>query len=1009
MSPLLGSSGGSSEYAYRGTLDDWPNPFATTLSGQDILGTQSPTTSATGIVTAVGLNYKARVIVENNDATISTDGGLTYVSARSADASVFIRDNTTIRIRLQPTSGTLSDFNKSYTIPVKIGKREGTWTVSTRSIDETPNSFILNGLIDQQLGITTISNTVTIVGLETGFSFPISVSANQPGTPIEIYKNGALIGVSGTVANNDQIYLSTQTPNSYATTRTFTAQVGTFTTTWGLITRNAVVGVNPFSFVGVSSANVLGVAYTSASITLSGADAGPTDPTNPASWPSDPTRLPVSISGPNAFYEIRKSDDTLRYTDPVTPTSSTYFQNVTNFAFNGDKIKVRINSSSSYNTTVVGILTVSTQSSSYSVTTRPTPIDTVPATFTFTDLTNQGRGALVTSSPITLSGMSNGASDFGIASIVLTGTTANITPQFEVNSSGTWISPPTTASVKNGDQIRLRMITPILSASNGVTNANLQFRVDGTDTTINLPLEGFNTINAFNDDIWTVGTIARTCPITTFIIPNQSSINLNTDVPVDFTVGGYNTDCQMNVTVTSDSSAFNFTQLNGAAITPAKTLTNVTPGSTVRLTARSSPSYITGVASTITVSNSASGVTPSTGFNTSFTITTVADTTPWTLSLTASPTTIEVGSSTTLTWSSTNCTSIRSINWTATPPISLSGTTTQTLTTTGPITFTITAYVNTASSTYTTGTAVDGPTGIRYATASVTITVNEDYTPTLNPSAVLFSSLTGVEPSTAIPNLVSSGIVTVTGITAAITGSVTGSPGSSGAAFALPVAGSITNSNIVNNTNIQLRVNASTDFLTTTSAFINFTDPSANSVAAQREFRVTTRECIPEETSFQWPVGPVANSVTLIYYTNAQFTNTLGTIFLGETLLKSRPPTGLVATGTATAYYNSILAGSGNFQGSTTPIQWADLVSAIWDAFTLNAQRPPAQFEIEALLSTFNPSNYTGITSGITPWQPDLNASATGNVNRIRSTTTPILNSCTTRTATVGTIKTGAY
>jgi hypothetical protein len=1005
MSPLLGSTGGSSEYAYRGTLDDWPNPFATALSAQNIIGTQSPTIAATAILTITGINYKARVVVENDNATLSIDGGVTYVPARSTDASVFVRDNTTIQIRLQPTSGTLSDFNKSYTIPVKIGKRTGTWEVSTRSIDETPNNFIFNGLLDQQLGITTVSNIVTVLGLEAGFSFPISASANQTGegTTINIYKNGSLIGVSGTVANTDQIYLSTQTPNLYATTRTFTVQVGTFTTTWGLITRDAITTIDPFSFTGISSANQLGFGYTSGFMTISGADTGPAN-ADPLTWPGDPAALLVSRTGTGSF-QILKSDGTLRYTDPVNPSAPTYFQTSSTYAFNGDKINVKVPSSTSYSTTTTTTLNVSDKSAAFIVTTRPAPIDTIPATYTFSDLTDQGRGVVVTSGPITLSGMIAGSN--GVASIP--SSTAGVSAEYNINGSPTWVAGLNPGPVKNGDIIRVRMTTPVANTANGVTNNTLTFRVNGTDTTVNnsTPIdnpEGYTTITGFQEDIWNVSTIARSCPITTFSIANITNSPLNSDEIIDFTVGGYNTDCQMNVTVNSVSSAFNFTQLNGSTITPVKTLTNVTPGSTVRLTVRSSPSYITGVASTITVSNSASGVTPSVGFNTSFTITTVADTTPWALSLTASPTTIEIGSPTTLTWSSTNCTSIRSVSWSATPPTSLSGTTAQTPVTTGSITYTITAFVNPASSTYTTGTTVEGSN--RYATASVTITVNEDYTPTLNPNTTIFSSLTGVEPSTAILNLLSSGNLTVSGITAAITGSVTGSPG---AAFALPVAGSITNSNIANNTVIQLRVNASTDFLTATSAFINFTDPSGNSVATQREFRVTTRECIPEENSFQWPVGPVANNVTLTYYTNAQFTNTLGTIISGETLLKSRPPTGLVAVGDATAYYNSILAGSGNFQGSTASIQWTDLVSAIWDAFTLNAQRPPAQFEIESLLQNLNPSSYTGIAVGATPWQTVLNSAATSNTTRIRDTAFPILNSCTTRAATVGTIKTGAY
>lgn len=1019
MSPLLGSSGGSSEYAYRGILDDWPTPFASTLSAQNTLGTLNPINFAIANLTITGLNYKARVIAENDNATVSINGG-PFVSAKSTDPdAVFVRDNQTIQIKLQPTSGTKEDFNKSYTIPVKIGKRSGTWLVSTRLIDETPNNIIFNGLIDQQLGITTISNSVSIVGLETGFSFPISASANQTGdgTSIAIYKNGSLIGTSGTVANGDQIYLSTQTPNLYATTRTFNVQVGTFTTVWGLITRNAIIGINPFSFVGVSSANVLNSEYISSPITISGADPGPT-----SSVP-DPTALLVSISGPNAFFEIRTgaTGNPLRYTDPSAPTAPVYWQNgsnaLTKYAFNGDLIKVKINSSSSYSTTVTGILTVSNQSASYIVTTRPAPIDTIPSAFTFTDLTGlnaQGRGVVVTSSPITLGGMTTGVNDFGTASIVPSGTTAGISPQFNINNSPTWISVGTTASVKSGDVIRLRLTTPNLPTLNGVTNANLLFRVDGTDTTSNLPLEGYVVNNAFQEDTWIVETLARSCPITSFSVANQTGINTNTDVPIDFTVGGYNTDCQMNVSVTSQSSNYNFTQLNGTnLVTPTKSLTNVAPGSTIRLSVRSSSAYITGVASTISVSNSVSGVTPSVGFNTSFNITTVADTTPWQLSLSASPTTIAIGSPTTLTWSSTNCTNIRSVSWSATPPTNVgSGSSSVTPASVGSITYTITAYVNPASNTYTTGTTIDPlstPPNLRYATATATITVNEDYIPTLNPNTTIFSQISGVPRSTAITNTVVSGILTVTGISANISANVTGD---TGAGFNSPFAPGSTTTNLISSgTAIKLQVAASQLYLAQTSAFITFTDPVGNPVETTREFRVTTAECVPS-TSTILTFGGGPDAVSLVYYTGVQFTNTSGGAGeLGgrDILLRSRSLASIVEIGSATNYYNTIYAPdttAGFFQGSITTITWSELIFAIWDAFTSKAQRPPSQNEIASLLNVFKPSNYTGISIGLTPWITDLNSAAISNTAGIRDIITPIYNSCgPERAATVGTIQ----
>jgi len=575
------------------------------------------------------------------------------------------------------------------------------------------------------------------------------------------------------------------------------------------------------------------------------------------------------------------------------------------------------------------------------------------------------------------------------------------------NVSLSEINDVTTTGVQNGDTIRLRMTTPVVNTANGVTNNTLTFRVDGVDTQANNPTptnnpEGYTIATGLQEDIWNVSTIARTCSITPFNVANISDAFLNSAQFIDFAVDGYNSDCQMNVTVTSTSNDYNFTQLNGSGITTAKTLSNVSAGSTVRLLVRSSPSYVTGVASTITVSNSASGVTPSVGFNTSFTVTTVADSTPWTLSLSASPTTIGIGDAITLTWSSTNCTSIRSVSWSATPPTNLNGSTTQTPASTGSYIATITAYVNPASSTKDVGTTPEGANW--YATSEATVTVNEDYIPTLTPSAILFSSITDAEPSTGLPSVPISSTLTVSGISAPIVGIVTDGPGGTGAAFFLPNDGAKIDTNITNGTVIQLKLISSSDFLATTSAFIDFTDPVGNPVAARREFRVRTRECIPDELLVSFG-SPTQFSAT--YYQDAQFTNpTGGTIT--DNLLKSRPPTDLVATTNATTYYNGLVPGSGFFTGApTTTIPWSDLVAAIWDAFTLNAERPPSTSDISSLLNAFSPSSYTGIAE----WRSSvLDSAATSNPNRVRDTATPILNSCgATRAATVGTIKTGAY
>lgn len=1019
MSPLLGSLGGSSEYAFRGTLDDWPNDFSASLSSQDLTGI-SPTTTPVATLTVTGLNYKARVIVENPNITVRvlsevntntgigttavTDGRQVYALRRESDPALFIRDQSIIQLRLQPTSGTVNDFSKTYVGIATIGKRNATWIVGIRPIDETPNTITFNPLLDQELNAVVNSNTVTIGGLETGFSFPISATANQSGSTISLYKNGSLVSSGvGTVANGDQIYLSSQTPNSYETARTFTIQVGSVTTPWSFLTRAADSGIQPFSFIGFSSANLFSAEYISNQMTVSGADPG--------------IGLTVRVSGPSAFYEIRTSGGSLRHIDPANPLAPNYWQSGISTAFTTDTIRVKINSASSpnYNTATVGILTVSDQSGSFIVTTRPTPIDTIPSAFTFTDLTNQVRGSVITSAPITLSGMIAGTN--GTASI--TSSTAGISAQFSVNG-GAWISSPGTANVAVGNTIALRMTTPNTATLDGVTSSSITFAVNGTDTTQNLAGgSGYLTINGSTSDTWTVGTAARTCPITSFTLTSPPAVQINSDNDITFTPAGYNTDCQMNVSVTSDSSLYNFIAVNGTPITATKTLTNVAPGSTVTLRVRASSSYVTSVTSTVTVSNASSGVTPQSSYSTNWVVTTTGDTTPASASLTSNLSTVEVGKPFTLTWASTNCTSVRSVSWSPTPPVSLNGSVSLNApASVGNNTYTITLYANPFAS-----NAFTGPTGLLsdangyYVTATVTISVIDDTTPIFTPNN--FTNLTGVPINTT---QISDTIV-ISDISIPLDGTITGSTGASFYDAASPT-GIILSKPLNSSDSITLKVNSSSSYLTTTTATLTVKNTlSPFDVKATKSFSVTTSDCTPTTTTVSFPSSLGSNYVTLNSYTNASYTNLNNNSVTTVQLLFDYSTSIVTSVGSYTEYWNAQAAGAGYFKFYSTTasliapnpqpdpviITWDKIINIIYYAYTSSIQRLPTMTEVTNILFTEQPFGYNTATALFDKLVTDINVIPTNNAI-IRSTTVPIYNSCfAAGGASNPIIKTGSY
>ena len=166
MSPLLGSIGGASEYAYRGNLDDWPDEFNfTALTNQEPGGIYT-----SGITTITGINYKAKVTI-SGVGSFSVNGGAFDTSPK------FIRNNEIISIQVPTTSGNLSDFNKNYQSLVTVGKRTSEWNLTTRAADTLPVSFSFNELIDQEINAPLESNTVALSGLESGISIPIQVTA----------------------------------------------------------------------------------------------------------------------------------------------------------------------------------------------------------------------------------------------------------------------------------------------------------------------------------------------------------------------------------------------------------------------------------------------------------------------------------------------------------------------------------------------------------------------------------------------------------------------------------------------------------------------------------------------------------------------------------------------------------------------------------------------------------------------------------------------------------------
>lgn len=618
MSPLLGALGDSSEYAYRGSLDDVPNDFSFT----NVTNANPGTAYTSGPVTITGINNKVLVAVSAG-ASIAVNSGI------FTSGPTFVRSGQTISLYTPTTSGSDADFNKSYTVTATVGKKSNQWVVTTRSKDTLPTPFTFNNLTNRELGITTTSNTITISGLETTLSSNATITSGIG----SFSKNGGAPGTASTIGNGDTIAIVLRGPTDYSSTNTTGITVGTYTTTFSVSTREADTTVNQFTFtnftnVGISSA------YNSNSITLTGADNN-TD--------AAPVRLTATVSG--GFLRVVRGTETVRDFGISSAT-----------VYNGDILTLKLNSSPSYSTSTSAILTVSGVnnptgvSSTFTVTTRPIVSDTIPNQFTFVDKTGQGRNISTISDSITLSGITTHADDFATAFL------SNNTDggQFRVTRNGVVARGFSTESalVRNGDVIDLRITTS--PASSG--SVQTRFNVSGTDNTdIN------NIVSQTINDTWVVDSARRNCPLEPPSLTSITKSEPSALRSVTFIPTSYDNDCRVTV---NTSSEYSYLDVNGTTGNDLVVLPGV--ACTVYMTSGSFSETRT-TTLTLTANNNVPSIAST---STTWSVTTRAITTP-TVSISADPSSVSCGEYSDLTWSSSGASTITTDGFTG---VSTSGT-----------------------------------------------------------------------------------------------------------------------------------------------------------------------------------------------------------------------------------------------------------------------------------------------------------------------------------------------
>ncbi len=228
--------------------------------------------------------------------------------------------------------------------------------------DTTPNGFGFTDLVDQELSVEIISNEVTITGMND--NTPISIEHAQYSI------NGAEpSSQTSTVNSGDKVVITLITPSDYESNISPKLTVGTLTVGFTVSTRIKDISPDAFSFTSQGNSD-LATLSTSNTVTLSGIDNG------------------TSISIENGSYSLNGG----AFTNQSSPQIKS-----------GDTLTIQVLSSSEFETKTQVAVTVGTEISSFSVTTREK--DITPGDFEFTQVVDSEPSASKISNTITLAGI----------------------------------------------------------------------------------------------------------------------------------------------------------------------------------------------------------------------------------------------------------------------------------------------------------------------------------------------------------------------------------------------------------------------------------------------------------------------------------------------------------------------------------------------------------------------------------------------------------------------------
>ena len=249
-------------------------------------------------------------------------------------------------------------FNGSASATFTAGGNSGTFTVTTRAADTTPNAFSFVTVGSNNPSTLVYSNTITLSGFDTGVNWSCSGGTASVG--------GGSYTTSGIISPGQTVIIRVTSNASYSGSVTATFTAGGVSGTFTANTRAIDTTPNAFSFASKSGV----------------------EPS------SSHESIPVTITGFDGAISWSTSGGTASISGGAHTTSGTITA--------GQTVAVRLSASSAFSTSKSATFTAGGVSGTFTVTTRA--VDTSPNPFSFTALTKQARGATVYSNIVTITG-----------------------------------------------------------------------------------------------------------------------------------------------------------------------------------------------------------------------------------------------------------------------------------------------------------------------------------------------------------------------------------------------------------------------------------------------------------------------------------------------------------------------------------------------------------------------------------------------------------------------------